>query len=505
MSIFEQPKGNNHIKINNSQYYRSMIDYRVEACIIVNNDGIILLVNSKTLETLKVNQQDIEFKNIEQLFFVDKEEDNLLKRKPFRDFEQSVSAVDGDGIMHRFLLNLKEIEGSYYLCSFKDNDKPEPKNENIEHKFSIEEKSIGNLIDNSNNDNEVEIRNHLNTLIGMASALSAEETIKNNNTLKLYVDAIVSRAGGLKKMLLNCEDTDVDLAFTTESLSKLIFKVQVITNSFATENYVKVVIPDNQEDVQIVTDSTVLVDVVETLVKKAIAVSRSMNVKIDYEEDEKGYINIIIDNIGMEFPSEILSYIDNNDDYYDIGHFIFESHPDFLRFFKNLEMINARIKIKESDSFEQVAIISLPGKNIYNNLENIKNNSIPKKKALIVEDDKMNAIILGHLIEEQYQVTKAYSGNEALNIIGLYHKKDIVFDIVFMDIGLPKPWDGITLRAEILRRWPEYKSVSFIAQSAFTKGEYAEKIENAGFNMFITKPISKNDILRVLKQNMKKK
>lgn len=507
MSIFEQSKGNNPVKINNSQYYRSMIDYRLEACIIVNNDGVILLVNSLALEKLHVNLQDLEFKSIDQLFFVDKEYENLIKRKPFRDFEQNVTAVDGNGTMHRFLFKLKEIEGGYYLCSFKEDDKQEHVSENVDTKSIANKKSkIKHLRnDNIDDEDEVVIRNHLNTLMGMASALSNEEVIQKNNTLKLYVDAIISRASGLKKLLLKGEDADADIVFTSESLSKLIFKVQVITNNFAKENYVTVSINDNHEDIQVVTDSSVFVDIVETLVKKAIVVSRSMNVKIDYFEDEKGYVIITIDNIGMEFPSEIINYIENNVDYYDTEHFIFESHPDFLRFFQNLELINAKIQIKELETFEQVTKIIIPGKKIYGGLENYEDKKLPNKKALIVEDDRMNAIVLGHLIEDQYQVTKAYSGNEALNILGIYHKKNVIFDIVFMDIGLPDPWDGISLREEILRRWSEYKLVSFIAQTAFTKGDYAEKIEKAGFNMFITKPLSKNDISRVLKKNMNNK
>jgi len=115
------------------------------------------------------------------------------------------------------------------------------------------------------------------------------------------------------------------------------------------------------------------------------------------------------------------------------------------------------VKVKSGDNQGDIALIELP---LFTNAaipedksESIAPSNGIRKKALIIEDDKLNAIILKNHLQQFVDTTTAFSGNEALNIIEMMDNDGNDFDIIFTDIGLPAPWDGITLKAEIIKKF----------------------------------------------------
>jgi response regulator RpfG family c-di-GMP phosphodiesterase len=122
---------------------------------------------------------------------------------------------------------------------------------------------------------------------------------------------------------------------------------------------------------------------------------------------------------------------------------------------------------------------------------------------LIVEDDKFNASILNMYFENIAKISTAYSGNEALNITEILYNQGVVFNAVIMDIGLPKPWDGILLKSEMEKRWPEYQKVPFLAQTAFTAKSFTDRITENNFRGYLVKPINRSDLLRFIHRQTK--
>ncbi len=120
-----------------------------------------------------------------------------------------------------------------------------------------------------------------------------------------------------------------------------------------------------------------------------------------------------------------------------------------------------------------------------------------------MEDDKFNSAILNLYLESLTAISSAFSGNEALNIIEANYNKGIIFNVMIMDIGLPKPWDGILLKAEIEKRWPEYQKIPFLAQTAFTAKSFADRIQESRFSGYLVKPISRSELLRFVYQHSK--
>jgi len=511
ISMFDQNKSNKVVEITNRQYYRSMIDHRDEASIIVNADGIILLTNSVFSKLLQIPEEKIEQLSADTIFFSEVGSSNPFLKKPLREFEQVMYSIDAERYVHKLNVVVKEIEGSYFLGAIhtvkdepSNKTKQEPNNNVPQQKqeVSVETNSgdDAKLIEKLGKTEEFKLRNSLNTMMGFASILSKEPEIQNNRTLRQYVQAIITNGYGLKKMMLMDDKESTNTVISKVSLTRLLLKAQILSQAEASKNQVAIEL-EERDDIVLMTDPDVLLSILSKIINKAILVSRSMYVSIDYFEDDNSNAHIKIDNIGLEFPSEVIEYINISKGDYNLDDPVLSRHSDLRKMFKDLNSIKAKFHIEETGEMEQIAEIILP---TYKPADDdakgagLTENK-PEKRALAIEDDKMNAIVLKLFVEEEFQVTNAFSGNEALNIIEKFHKKGIIFDVVFMDIRLPEPWDGIKLKLEITKRWPEYENVKFIAQTAHSSNEYSEKIKNAGFSSYLIKPLNKNDVLNSFK------
>ncbi|MEW5801416.1 MAG: HD domain-containing phosphohydrolase [bacterium] len=114
---------------------------------------------------------------------------------------------------------------------------------------------------------------------------------------------------------------------------------------------------------------------------------------------------------------------------------------------------------------------------------------IQKPKVLVVDDQQFNLKILEHmLIPLQYEVYRAYSGEEALYLV---NKVDM--DLVIMDIVMPG-LDGY----EVCRRLKESESTRLIPVILLTSlDEIDAKIKGieAGADDFIHKPVNRMELL----------
>jgi two-component system response regulator YesN len=90
-------------------------------------------------------------------------------------------------------------------------------------------------------------------------------------------------------------------------------------------------------------------------------------------------------------------------------------------------------------------------------------------------------------------VFKAYSGAEALDILG---RRPI--DIVVTDITMPG-MSGLELAAAIRKRW---KQTKVILLSGYAEFDYARQALEIGVSEYLTKPISDEEFVRKLKQVM---
>lgn len=115
------------------------------------------------------------------------------------------------------------------------------------------------------------------------------------------------------------------------------------------------------------------------------------------------------------------------------------------------------------------------------------------KKIFVVEDDQKNLDLFLAILNKipQLEILYEMDGLQALEQI----KKELP-GIIILDIQLPS-MSGIEICRE-LRKIDEFKGIPIIAVTALAMKGDKERILNAGFNTYISKPIIVKEFRKVL-------
>jgi len=114
------------------------------------------------------------------------------------------------------------------------------------------------------------------------------------------------------------------------------------------------------------------------------------------------------------------------------------------------------------------------------------------KRILIVDDDEMVRMALNELLKpEGYEVHTASGGVEALT--RLDHNG---YDLLMLDIIMPE-MDGIELCKKI-REKEDYREIPIVFLTAKSRDEDRAQGLEAGANLFLSKPISPDKLLKIV-------
>ena len=121
-------------------------------------------------------------------------------------------------------------------------------------------------------------------------------------------------------------------------------------------------------------------------------------------------------------------------------------------------------------------------------------------KMLIVDDEeKIRAVVREYAEFEEFEVTEARDGMEA---VALCREND--YDIIIMDVMMPE-MDGLEAAKAIraLDR-PDAKAIPIIAMTANVFKEDREKCLAAGMNAHLSKPLDAETMKRTISEQLKK-
>lgn len=120
-----------------------------------------------------------------------------------------------------------------------------------------------------------------------------------------------------------------------------------------------------------------------------------------------------------------------------------------------------------------------------------------RKKVLAVDDNSDNLVIMEKILEQDYEVKTAETGEEALQIA-----QDFQPDLILLDIMLPK-MSGYQV-CEQLRADSAFNNTTIIMVSA--KGMVSERYQGheAGADDYITKPFNEEELLESISFFLKK-
>jgi two-component system response regulator AtoC/two-component system nitrogen regulation response regulator NtrX len=111
-----------------------------------------------------------------------------------------------------------------------------------------------------------------------------------------------------------------------------------------------------------------------------------------------------------------------------------------------------------------------------------------RKRVLFAEDDDAIALMLLKILEQRYEVHRAKSGREVLELA-----PRVKPNLVILDVMMPAP-DGYAT-AQGLRAMPDMKNVSIIFLTA--KGGAMDVVKGiqSGARFYVTKPFKMDELL----------
>lgn len=505
----------------NRSYYRTLIDYKPEPCLLTDFEGDILLINPAFTSLSGYNEDEIVGLPLKALVWRLKGEINQLHAPVLREFRQPCFLLAETGFLLSVELVFNEIEGQKYLAEFsllaseiKENkvatEKP------ISHTATQPPQlvSIQNQEVNLKDDlNISDLRTLISGLDGTLRLLGPELENMPDNIHKQY-ETLLRTTDRMKKLVDNVDEftgkQEQSMRIELLDLEQIVVRKTTEYQPLAKETGMRV-------NVRVATTSKVLADesvlnaAMDWLLQKAMRYCRSEQVEIRAEEDKpNGLVALVVDNIGLELSAALSKQIqqaglkpDNS-----LMQQLNAYDPLFAAAFQNAVKSGIRWDFAFKPPSQMVVRLLLES-TLDNSPESAVKQFEQKLKKhnltiLIVEDDRINAKVLEQYLKNAADVMVAYSGNEALNLLE-FHLPDKPLHAVLMDITLPQPWNGISLRNEMLSRWSVLKNCLFLAQTALSGSGLQDGLRNQGFIEVLRKPVDKIHLLKTLLENIQNK
>lgn len=364
-----------------------------------------------------------------------------------------------------------------------------------------------------------EIRTPLNNIIGFASLLEAEISLLENTELFDYAHSISESGDRLLHLLNNILDiskleaNDMEIVLRSGNINQIVANCTQLYVFKANEQKLKLNLTTNEVP-PVLMDEKAMTRVISAILENAVKYT------------ERGFINISTDYLTSR--NEITIRIKDSGSGIDPSYLpiIFDPfRQESLGFSKEMQGAGLGLPLAKSlvDRMRgRIEIESAKGKGTIVTLffppEKPATDTLPageptrKQKfrslqgldIFIVEDDLMNKIVLFEMTKPLGNVVTAVNGNETMEIIGQSYRNHKLFDIMLFDINLPPPWDGIKLMQEIRNTYPEYRNIPFVAQTAYAMVGDKEKLLEAGFDDYISKPINQQELYSIIKNQLNK-
>lgn len=121
-----------------------------------------------------------------------------------------------------------------------------------------------------------------------------------------------------------------------------------------------------------------------------------------------------------------------------------------------------------------------------------------KLKLLILDDDEISRYYVSYVYKKTANVDAVEDAETAIK-----KASELIYDVILLDIGLRGRLNGIDVLKE-MRKLPEYSNVPIIAFTAFAMAGDKEKFLSEGFNDYISKPFTKEELFALVDKNLLK-
>jgi CheY-like chemotaxis protein len=115
-----------------------------------------------------------------------------------------------------------------------------------------------------------------------------------------------------------------------------------------------------------------------------------------------------------------------------------------------------------------------------------------RMRVLVVEDNMYTRLLVDRLLRDTYDVTSASNADQAFAIA-----TEGEFDVLLMDINLGEGQNGVEVMQEF-RKSDKFAQTPVVALTAYAMPEDRNRFLDAGFNHYLSKPFTKDDLRRTI-------
>ncbi len=255
--------------------------------------------------------------------------------------------------------------------------------------------------------------------------------------------------------------------------------------------------PDKASNVWI--DATKLNKILSNLLENAIKYTNDGYVEFGFELKEEK-IHIFVKDTGIGIKEESKSTIFKRFSQGEKG--IAKRHGGLglgLAIVKeNVELLGGVISLESVEGKGSVFTITIPCRKApeetkENSGEETNFSNTVRYKILIAEDEELNYLLIETMLKkrpEDIVILHAINGAKAIE----YCEKEKDISLIFMDLKMPL-MDGFEATKEIKKRYP---GIPVIALTAYTTPEKLESALAAGCDDFVSKPVNKDTIDKII-------
>jgi signal transduction histidine kinase/ActR/RegA family two-component response regulator len=366
-----------------------------------------------------------------------------------------------------------------------------------------------------------EIRTPLSGIVGFSNLLQTELAVMGNAELYEYTTNIEESSNHLTGLLDNIIDIssieanmlEVELQF--DHFNNIVKDVKEIYEKKAKDKGLVFKVKIDLDLPKLKADSMKLKKVLNILTDNAVKFSQSgfVTITTDYNPD-KNLAVIQVKDTGPGIDPETLKSLlasfqygtqNKTQIYQGKGIGLTLAH----RF---VSMMGGKISINSQSEKGTTVTIAIPcvgekgeASDVDTPVENVSLATAPELGEIslfILEDDRMNRLVLEKMLKKAGKITMAVDGDDAILKIENAFNRGEIFRVMLFDMQLPPPWDGVSVMKTVKDRMPAYRSVPFIIQTAFAMSGDRDSYIDAGFDDYISKPINKTELLTMIQKHL---
>lgn len=355
-----------------------------------------------------------------------------------------------------------------------------------------------------------EIRTPMNGIIGFADMLNQENLSKDR--IKFYTNIIKNSSEELLKIiddLLEISKLKTKKVTLFESkfyLNDFLLELFSIFQIKAREKNLSLYLKKGLNDYEsgIITDKSKLNKIISNLLENAIKYTNTGYIEIGYSIENEN-IKFYVKDTGIGILEK------NYDKIFE--RFTQEENPTIVKqqgiglglsiVKENAILLGGEIEIESIKENGTIFYLTFPHKpiNITNTSNTMSNNHTNQSniKILVVEDEEINFLYIEALLNtynNYFKITHAKNGLEAVDFCDQNS-----YDLILMDIKMPI-MNGFEATKILKSKYPNLK---IIAQTAYSSSDDIEKANKAGFDNFISKPINKKTMFKIIDDFIKQK